>query len=164
MVDSNKITSSNIVKQPFWNLFNLINNRSNVPDPNDLTGNRKFVYRRIPHDLHKKFPFIVISRTKPEKGNATADLSKNFYSFDFMITVYTKDEDSDGSADPLGADKADIISNDIINTFNPTNQKTLMNYGMHDLTYKIDTDEDKLEGKAVFLTEFNISFNNGLIA
>ena len=165
MVESARITSSNIVKQPFWNLYNLVNNRSNVPDPNDSSGNRKFVYRRIPHDMHKKFPFIVINRTKPSKGKGVADLTKNFYSFDFTLTIYTKDQDADGSGDPTGADSADIISNNISNTLvSSTNQKTLMSYGMHDLTYNINNDEDELEGKSIFLTEFEISFNSGLIA
>lgn len=164
MVDSARITYASISKQAFWNLFNLINDRSNVPDPNDSTGDRSFVYRRLPRNYAKKFPFVVVSRTKPKQGTNTADMSKRHHSFDFTITVYSKDDDSDGSSNPHGANSADIISDSIIATLdNPDNRKTLRNYLQSDLVYDIDTDEDDLSGKSVFITEFDIRFENNLV-
>ena len=166
MVNSTRITYSNIVKQSYWNLYNLINNRSNVPDPNDSTGDRKFVYRRIPNlgRNFKGFPFIIIGRTKPSKTKTTADLSKKWHSFDFDLTIYSQDNNSDSSGDPSGADTSDIISNNIISTLdNPTNRKVFLDYLMGSLEYNIDTDEDELDGKTVFLTEFDIRFENNLI-
>ena len=167
MADSARITYTNIARQSFWNLYNLINNRSNIPDPNNSAGTRKFVYQsRIPN-LGRNFagfPFILVSRSKPSKGKTTADLSKKFHSFDFTVTVYSQDTDSDSSGNPSGAETADTITNSIINTLdNPTNRKTLLNYLMGSLEYDIDTNEDELEGKAVFITEFDIRFENNLI-
>ena len=165
MANSARLTSVNIARQSFWNVFNLIDTRSNVPDPNDTSGKRKFVYQsRIPNNLEKKFPFIVISRSKPSKGKTTADLSKKFHSFDFNISVYSKDEDSDSSGNPIGAETADVITNNVISTLDsPTNRKTFLNYLMGNLEYDIDTSEDELEGKTVFITEFDIRFENNLI-
>jgi|SRR3990167_848146 len=166
MVDSARITATSIVKQSFWNLYNLINNRSNVSDPNSSAGTRKFVYRRMPNFGRNfaGFPFIVVSRSKPSKGKTTADLSKKYHSFDFTVAVYSQDSDSDSSGDAQGADTADIITNSIINTLDsPTNRKILLDYLMGSLEYDIDTNEDELKGKTVFITEFDIRFENNLI-
>lgn len=165
MVDSARITASNVAKQAFWNLYNLINNRSNVPNPNDTSGNTKFVYRRLPH-LGRNFvgfPFIVVSRTKPSKGKGVINLSKVFRSYDFTISVYSQDKSSDASGDPQGAEQADIITDSITETLdNPTNRKTLIGYGMAKLEYDIDSEETDVDGRTVFMSEFDIRFENNL--
>tara|TARA_Y100000310_G_scaffold57061_1_gene52306 strand:+ start:4378 stop:4884 length:507 start_codon:yes stop_codon:yes gene_type:complete len=167
MVDSTRITASSITKQSFWNLYNLINDRDNVPDPNDSGGNRKFVYRRIPNIGRNfaGFPFIVVSRTRPTKIGNTADLSKKFNSYDFTVTIFSQDSSSDSSGNPSGVDTTDIISNNIINTLdNKSNRKTLIDYGMAHLEYNVDNDEEELDEKTVFTTEFDIRFENNLIS
>lgn len=165
MVDSAKITSSNVAKQAFWNLYNLINNRTNVPNPNDTSGDTKFVYRRLPR-LGREFagfPFIVVSRTRPSKGKGVADLTKVFRSYDFTVTVYSQDKSSDASGDPQGADQADLITDSIIETLDsPTNRKTFIDYGMAHLEYDIDSDYDDVDGRSVFMSEFDIRFENNL--
>ena len=165
MADSKRITFDSITKQSFWNLFNLINNRSNVPNP--INSSNKFVYTRIP-DIGRgfnNFPFIVISRSRPTKNGHTADLSKAFRNYSFSIMVYTQDNNSDSSGDPKGAAQNELITDSIIKTLdNPTNRKTLIDYGMANLVYDTDTDEDEFEGKSVFVTEFDLRFNNNLIA
>ncbi len=167
MADSARITASNIAKQPFWNLYNLINDRSNVADSNDSTGERKFVYQSRPPNLgtnFKGFPFIVISRTRPSKTGRMVG-AKKFNSYDFMITVYSQDTSSDSLGNPSGAETADTITNNIINTLDkPANRRTLIDYGMANLEYDIDTDEDELDGKSVFTTEFDIRFERNIIA
>lgn len=170
--DSKRITSSTIASQPFWNLFNLLNNRTNVPDParpNDsgTTRSRKFVYRRQPNfgQTFAGFPFVIIRATKPSKTSATADLSKAMRNYGNTIEVYSKDSSSDSSGDPNGAELRDQIVNNIIKTLdNSTNQKTLIDFGQARLEYDVDIDDEAdLDGKNLFGAEFDLRFNNNLI-
>ncbi len=166
ILESAKVTKSAIQRQSFANLYNLINNRSNVPDPADDTGIRKFVHVRFPRTGRNfpGFPFIVINRMKPTKGNSTASLTKSFMSYDTTLTVYTQDEDADGTGHPNGAEQSEIISDDVIETLNSAdNRKTLINQRMANIAYDLDTDENKFEGRRVFTSEFDIRFENTLL-
>ena len=96
VTETAKITVSKTFSQPFWNIYNLINNRSNVPDPIDATGDRKFVYRRQPNFGRNfaGFPFIIVRGTKPTSGPGSANKSKIFKDYDNMIEVYAQDTDT----------------------------------------------------------------------
>ena len=165
ILDSARIDASSIQNQSFANLYNLINNRSNVPDPADGTGNRKFVHVRMPRVGRNfiGFPFIVIDRIRPVKGRSTVSLTKSFMSFDSTITVYSQDKDSNENANPNGAEQNNLITDNIIKTLNnATNQKDLINNGMSSMEYNIDTDVDDFEGRTVFTSEFDIRFERSL--
>lgn len=163
ILDSGKITASTLAKQSFANLWNLINNRSNVPNPNDITGEIKFVYRRMPI-LGRNFngyPFIVVSRTKPKRVKGSVDMTNSFMNYDAFIGVYSQDRDSNSSGDPSAADEVDDITDDIQATLNNvSNRKTLITQGMAHLEYDIESDEDEVDGKIVFVSEFDIRFIN----
>ena len=160
-----RINASTIQNQAFANLYNLINTRSNVPDPTDLSGARKFVHVRPPRRGRNfpGFPFIVIDRIRPVKGISTVSLTKSFMSFDSTITVYSQDKDSDSDANQNGAEQNNLITDNIIKTLNnATNQKDLINNGMSGMEYNIDTDVDDFEGRTVFTSEFDIRFERSL--
>ena len=166
IASSAKITKSTIASQPYANLFNLINNRTNVPDPVDGSGKRPFVFVRMPRRGRNfpGFPFIIMQRTKSTKGASTASLTKSFMSYDAFIQVYTQDKDSDSSGIPNGAEQNETISNNIILTLNNVaNRKTLINQGMANLEFNIDTDEDEFEGRMVFVSEFDVRFEKTLL-
>jgi len=166
ILDSARITKSNVQNQSFANLYNLINTRSNVPDPIDGTGNRKFVHVRLPRIGRNfpGFPFIVMNRAGPSKGLSTVSLTKSFMSYDTSITIYTRDGDSDSQGNANGAEQNDNITDDIIETLNDaTNRKTLIDQRMANLLFDIETDEDEFEGKRVFVTEFDIRFESTLL-
>ncbi len=166
IADSARITKSNIASQPYANLFNLINNRTNVPDPADDSGVRPFVFVRMPRRGRNfpGFPFIVMQRTQSTKADSTASLTKSFMSYDAFIQVYTADKDSDSSGIPNGAEQNEVISNNIIETLNnTTNRKTLINQRMANMEFNIDTDEDEFEGKTVFISEFDVRFEETLL-
>ncbi len=163
---SARITKSTIASQPYANLFNLVNNRANVPDPADSTGKRPFVFVRMPRRGRNfpGFPFIVMQRTKSNKGTSTASLTKSFMSYDSFIIVYSQDKDSDGSGIPNGASQNETITNNIIETLNnAANRKTLINQRMANLEFNIDTDEDEFEGRTVFTSELDVRFENTLL-
>ncbi len=166
ILDSARIDASSIQNQSFANLYNLINNRSNVPDPADSTGNRKFVHVRMPRIGRNfiGFPFIVIDRIKPTKGLSTASLTKSFMSYDTTITVYSQDKDSNENANPNGAEQCNQITDNIMKTLNSaTNRKTLIDQRMANLEYNIDTDVEDFEGRTVFTSEFDVRFNETLL-
>ena len=160
ILESARINATNIQNQSFANLYNLINNRSNVPDPADSSGVRKFVHVRMPRRGRNfpGFPFIVISRTRSTKGMSTASLTKSLMSYDFTITVYAQDKDSDSEANANGAELNNDITQDIMKTLNnSTNRKSLINNRMANMEYNIDTDEDEFEGRTTFVSEFDLS-------
>src|SRR3990167_4316980 len=99
------ITKDNVFSQSYANLFNLINNRTNIPDPNDSNGLRKFVYQREPLTLGRGFygfPFIVIPLTDVSNKRFTNGNKKKM-GYSFEIVVYTSDKESDGSGNPNAA-------------------------------------------------------------
>ena len=167
LVTSAKVTSTSLLKQAYWNIFNLINNRTNVPDQTDPTGARKFVYRRLPNISalnFKGFPFIVVDRTNQSKKKGTVSGTKSFLDYPFEIGVYSQDKDSDAEGDAKGIDQNDEISDSILATLNSSsNKKTLISYGMALMDYDIDTSEDNdMVGKLVFISTIRLNFKNNL--
>ncbi|MAF50795.1 MAG: hypothetical protein CMH64_01765 [Nanoarchaeota archaeon] len=166
ILDSSRVTASAIQNQAFANIYNLINNRSNVPDPADSTGVRKFVYVRLPNIGRGNvgFPFVVVHRIKPSKSKNTLSVTKSFMSYDMTIAVYSQDSASDGIGNPNGAEQCNQITDNIQKTLNnATNRKALIMQGMAHLEYDIDTTEDDYNGRTVFISEFDIRFENTLL-
>ncbi len=168
VTETGKITSSKIFSQPFWNLYNLINNRSNVPDPDDSTGSRKFVYRRQPNFGRNfaGFPFIIVRATKPTSGPGSADRSKVMKDYDNDIEVYAQDTKSDSVGDPAGAETRDQITDNIAKTLdNVTNRKTLRNNGQSNIVYDVDIDDEaELDGKTLFAAMFDLRSERNLLS
>ncbi|KKM53678.1 hypothetical protein LCGC14_1554160, partial [marine sediment metagenome] len=66
-----------------------------------------------------------------------------------------------GRAIPQTADEVVDITDDIQATLNNvSNRKTLITQGMAHLEYDIESDEDEVDGKIVFVSEFDIRFIN----
>ena len=171
--DSGKITIDKVASQALWNLYNLINNRSNVPDPlnpsdTGTTRTRKMVYTSMPdfggNFFKSGFPFIIVHSAKPSKGKSTADLTKTFRNYDLMVEVYAQDLDGDTTGNKVGIDQRSTIVNNIIKTLeSPSNRKTLITYGQAHLEYNVDIDDEaELDGKRVYAAEFDINFGNNL--
>ncbi len=167
IANSGNLTASTIVRQSFANFYNLINARSNVTDPADSTGERKFVYQRMPDLKGRNFdgyPFIIVSRSRPNKSPGTADLTKSFMAFNFLVGVYVRDKGGTSNNESVGANTCDEITDSVRSTLDSvTNRKTLINYGMRNIEYDIDTDEDEdMEGQLVYISEFDVRFINNL--
>ncbi len=166
IISSARITYENIYNQSYANIFNLINNRSNVPNPNDSSGSRKFIYQREPRVSGKNFagfPFIIIPNTDISRSSGTFSKKKRIgYSFEIM--VYTVDKTSDTKGDPSGAEQNNTISGNIFKTLNDsTNRKTFRNYGFYNFEITDSPAEpDELEGQPVFIRTFTVEFNQML--
>ena len=167
IAESVVITKDNYFTQIHANIFNLINNRSNVPDPNDTTGNRKFVHVREPNYMSSNFvgfPFIVVPDPETSQENKTADGSKAFQSESFEIIIMTQDKTSDSDGYPLGAQQMRDIKTNIKKTLdNKTNSQTLRNNGLRNKTFpSITIDWGEVDGKRIHRTEFNLRFEKQL--
>lgn len=160
------ITKDNYFTQIHANIFNLINNRSNVPDTADTTGNRKFIYVREPEFGRNfaGFPFIIVPDPETNQANKTADGTKAFQDETFEIIVMTSDSVSDSDGNPTGAQQMRDIKTNILKTLNDkTNSQTLRNNGLRNKTFPSITIEwGDIQGKTIFRTEFNLRFNNQL--
>ncbi len=164
--ESARITSSTIASQSYANLYNLINSRTNIPLPDGLPSDHPFVHVREPRIGigFRGFPFIVLQRSKPTKEDSTADLTKSFMDYDFFLRVVCRDSDSDSSGIPLGANQCETITNNIIKTLiNKSNQLGLINNRNGIPKFNVDTDEDEFEGRTVFISEFDIRFEETLL-
>ena len=160
---SSAITKDNLFTQVHANIFNLINNRSNVSDPNDSTGNRKFVYTREPNlsGRFAGFPFIIVPYSEYSQNDKVADASKANTMDTFEIVVMTSDSStSDSDGNPLGAQQLADISTDIVKTLNNrTNSQTLRNNGLRNKTFpSVAFEWGELNGKPIFRREFNLKF------
>lgn len=158
------ITKSNVFTQVHANIYNLVNNRSNVPDPNDSTGARKFVYTREPNFMAKNFkgfPLIVVQDEKhSQETNAVADGTKAFSIDELRIIVMAQDKVADSSGNPSGFDTLNTISDDILETLNnTTNASTLRNNGLkHHEFSSVDFEWGEIDGQPVFRREFILRF------
>lgn len=157
------ITKDNLFVQVHANIYNLINNRSNVSNPADSTGERKFVYTREPNFNGRDFqgfPCIIIPYAEYSQNEKTADNSKAYTSDKFEIIVYTQDKISDSQGNPSGARQmADILTNIIETLNNLSNSATLRNNGMKNKNFtSVVFEYGKFDGKPLFRGEIPLYF------
>ena len=161
------ITKDNYFTQIHANIFNLINNRSNIPLPDGLPSAHKFVYVREPNYLSRNFdgfPFIIVPDPEVSQDKKTADATKAFQSETFEIVVMTSDKNSDSDGNPVGTQQMRDICTNIVKTLNDiTNSKTLRNNGLRNKEFpSITLDCGELDEKPIFRREFSLRFSNQL--
>ncbi len=174
---SGRLTASTIAEQSHANIYNLINNRTNVQDPvkptdTGTTRSRKMVHVRFPDETARNFPknsgypYIVVSRTKPAKRTGSGSGTKSMMDFDIFIGVYAQQGSHDSLGDPEASVQINKLTDSIRATLdNVSNQKTLLDYGMGRIEYDIETEEDSdFEGrtKTMYISEFDLRFENNL--
>lgn len=161
ILSSSLINYENIYSQSHANLFNLINNRSNIPDPANLSGSRKFIYVREPKIDSRNFegfPLIIVPSFSISQKENSADMTRAGMVYDIVVRVWTQDNSSDSSGNPNGAEQLNTISDDIIQTIN-ANRKTLINQGLMNFEMSSsDFDYDEIDGKVVYIREFIFTF------
>jgi len=164
IASSADLSKSNLLSQSYANVYNLINTRTNVLDPLNATGNRKFVYRREP-DVNdrgfKGYPFVIVHPVRIRTETKVLSGAKAVVRWDLIVEVRSSDySTSKGAKAGEGAEHLDSISDDIMKTLNDTgNRTTLRSYGMSDLVI----DESPVgveisENEKVFSREFMVVF------
>lgn len=158
------ITKDNVFTQAYANVYNLINNRNNIPDPADAAGNRKFVYTREPNflaDNFAGFPLIIVQDESHSQGKKVADNTKAFFTDETTIIVMMQDgifKTGDGFS------ILNSISDSILKTLNDkVNSQNLRDNGLRNKEFSsVDFDWGEVDGKPVFRREFNLRFSNQL--
>lgn len=151
------VTKSNLFRQSHANIYNIINNRSNVVDPIDSSGDRKFVYNREPRNLGRNFrgyPIVIVYPVDISQSGGTVSATKSFIEWIVTITVMSSDKSSDSSGNPVGAQYLDTISDDILEALNSEarTEPELMNIDSS------PADWAEIDGEMIFTREFTITF------
>ena len=159
VIVSANISKSNLTSQSFANLYNLLNNKTNVPDPIFTNSTRKFVYAREPdvQNINSDgYPFIIIRPARITTRDYTFDAGSSWFDFEFEIEIRCTDRvrGKEGSGNyAIGIQYVDEITDGIIKTLNDkTNRLVLNAYGMG--TFLIETEDvdvDDFEGDVVWV-------------
>src|SRR3989344_5481481 len=164
---SGTVNYSNLFTQSHANIFNLLNNRTNVPDPEDSQGNRRFVYVREPRDLattFSGFPVIIIPPIELSEDIVTVDGNKATVTFSIMIRIMTKDHNTSRSGTASGASALDSISDNVLKTLNnESNRKTLRSQGMSSIKIiSTPTTYEETHDHMMFVREIEVRLSHML--
>ena len=161
-----QVNNTNLFSQVHANIFNLIDNKVNIPDPISTLPpqqqSRKMVYTRLPDVASinfKGYPFIVVESPINNPQFYTLDNSKSFNSWEIKIDVYSSDRLKD-SNEARGLEFLNTLCNDIMKTLNnKTNRKTLRNFGMSNINPASNkNDVIFTEGELIYNKTFEIPF------
>jgi hypothetical protein len=132
---ASEVTYSNLLSESWQNVYDLINDKSNVADPTTSSAEyRKWIYTREP-DIKStdfgQFPYIIVHPVGISfPGRKTVDRRKSLIAWMVQVEVVTCDREFNGQ-DGKGATHNDAISDDVLQTFlNVTNRNTLSNNSM----------------------------------
>ena len=162
------IDDTNLFSQPYINLFNLLDNQDNIPDPSGKT-NRKMVYTRFPDvdggsESFKGYPFIVVNPIGSEESNEfSLDRTRANVGWEVEVEVYSSDRIQNLQGN--GRNYLDQISNNLIKTINSlSNKKTLSALGMSNLNANVlSMDIISLGGETTYRRRFMVEFSRRLI-
>lgn len=154
---------TNQFSAPFDNIFSVLDNRTNIADPRDGTGARKFVYDSEPFYKavdFSSFPHIYLKSPKLTKTNISADgKHKNL---NYTQTVFIRSVKNGSGPNRADAGHADMqaIVNDTLETFdNETIKQSLRVLNMHSLNAEItDSDDGVVSQRPIFETEIELTY------
>lgn len=129
------VAYNTMFSQSWQNVYDLINNKSNVADPTTPVSQfRKWVYSREP-DIKSVdfagFPYIIVNSTMlDEDDEQTVDGSKKWVAWVCEVEIVTSDR-AWNNIDGKGQTHLDTISDDLLEVFNSkTHRDTLSGNGL----------------------------------
>src|SRR3990167_6995382 len=163
VVSSAILTRSNLFTQPHANLFNLINDKNNIPDPSSNLPSqqqeKKMVYTRFP-DIHGQsfqgYPFIVIFPFDNDFYNYTLGRNKSLSTFTARVEIWSSERKR--GFEGRGAEFLDTLSDYFVETLNNTlNQSILRNYSMANIKIEtVSSDVLETENELIYRRIFNV--------
>jgi len=164
IMTQNTLTKSKLKSYAYNNVFDVINNRSNIPDPKNPNNlDRKFVYKNDPWSKgsdYDGYPYIIVRRPKISYSAVSADGKTKTISFEFSITVRTAMEGAMNKFnDSTGVTNMDDIQDDLEEVFNDeTIKQSLRDLNMYSFDLSTDNDDEFIDGlkKHVFESEFTL--------
>ena len=164
------ISKTTLFSNAWSSIYSIVNSRSNIRDPSDSNGTRKFVYARIPNIKGNNidFPFIVLNQPKIiSQSKPSLNMKRKMITYACEIEIYTCDSLSGSASLGIPNGKAqqwlNQISDDVYKTFNDlTVRKTLQDARIENVNLttndmSIDTD---MKDNIVFIGNFTLSFYN----
>ena len=121
MATSAALDRTNLYSQVFWNVFNLLNTRTNVIDPRDATGSRQLVIAHEP-DFGRgfqQFPVVVVNPASTSMGDLRMgdDLNRSVTG-EIIVEVWSTDtffrNNTAADVHGKGLTYLDALSDDII--------------------------------------------------
>jgi len=161
---ADRVDYTNLFSESWNNIYQLIKDTSNVPDPISSSGQyRKWVYSREPDVKASDFggyPFIIVypSEFDQEQEGSSHDGKSKFLSWPIEIEVVTSDRGY-GCKDGLGQSHLDTISNSIVQTLNDvTNRALLRRNGLYFVNPKSGgQSQDPLAKELVYRRSFMLA-------
>ena len=161
IISSSTVTKNSLITQAYANIYNLLNSRSNVPDPISSSGERQLVYTRMPKFLNVNFdgcPFIAIIRPELDGENAVVSGTKSWLTWKIKVVIGGTDDTVESTG------YVDSLSDSILKTLNNiSNRSALRNYGMSMFDFSSSFDEVDLNDKTLYLREFTLTFKRMLV-
>ena len=156
------VTKSNLFSQAYINLFNLINDRSNIPDPLGTTQ-REMVYKKVPSVKGRGFenyPIIILSPANVTTSEKTLDNKHAKNTTEFKVEIISSNR-MPGQHNGKGAEYLDSLSDSLMALMNNESKlKILRVYFMNNAEISVDdTDTITDEGISVFVRRFTLTFN-----
>jgi hypothetical protein len=159
------INKSTLFSSGWSNIYSIVNTRSNIADPSDSSGSRKFIYSRLPNikgDI--SFPFIVLNQPKIiNQTRPSLNAKRKMVSYAIEIEVYTSDFFTNGNVNGKGQNQLNSICDDVYETFNKdTVRQTLKDARIENvniITNDMNVDMD-LHNNIVYIGSFTLTFSN----
>lgn len=160
------ISKTTLFTNAWADIYSIMNTRSNIRDPSDNNGTRKFIYARIPNikGNNVDFPFIVLNQPKIiSQTRPSLDMKRKMLTYSCEIEVYTSDFYTNGTPNGKGQAWLNQISDDIYKTFNNNTVRQSLkdlkienvNLVTNDMTIDMD-----MKDNIVFVGNFTLSFYN----
>lgn len=166
-----QVTKDSILTQAHANLYNLINNRSNVPDPifpNDTSGTeRKLVWMREPlvasrNEGSQPYPFVVVPRMQYVPGTESSSDARNAMRiWRNVIKIVSKDKRTDSAGIPSGAEQCNELADAVLTALkNVENRLTLWRLGMGDVKILAAEPSDEINdfGEHLLVYEIEVEY------
>lgn len=136
------ITKSSLVSQAWDNIKSMLDNRTNIPDPVDSTGNRKIVYSREPDHKARNFagyPYIIVHQPSLEQDRYSIDRSKATQIYEQEIEIRTSDYMPNSAYNGKGLNYTNQIVDDVLEYFGSSSARsTLRSNGHFNLKLRVD--------------------------
>lgn len=152
-----------MLSQPWQNIFDVVDNRSNVADPvTASTEKRKFVYEREPNTKAAGFagyPCVIVHPAELTMGKKSADAKKAWIDWSVEVEIVTSDRGGPGQQGQ-GAAQMNAISDDVMQSFTDRTILNTLKANNIELVKPDVTDVsiDDLEETLVFRRSFLLSF------
>jgi len=158
------ITKSKIESNAYTNVYELMNNRSNIADPRGSSAEKRpFILDSDP--LAKSiefsgFPYIVLELPTLEYSRKTTDGKSKFIKWMHKIIIRTAKDGSAGSRIDIGRTDMLNICDDLNEMFNSDNiRKEFRQLGQEDITLiKTGTDVLSIDQKMVYESTYELSY------